>query len=323
MATLASDSKNVGAPTDAEPPMVVAVSGASGLVGSAISHAFGASGNRVLRLVRHPSGEAMDEICWNPNEGIENLAHLENVDALVHLAGENIASGRWTSNKKQRIRQSRVQGTHNLCEQIVEMERPPRVLVCASAIGYYGDRGNEKLTEESKPGTGFLADVCREWEAATQSASNRGVRVINLRIGVVLSRKGGALAHMLTPFQIGFGGRIGSGQQYWSWVHLDDVVGAIRHCIERPDLHGAVNCVSPTAATNLEFTKTLGKVLSRPTILPLPKIGARLVLGQMANDLLLSSSLVVPQRLTETGYRFARPDLESALRAELAEHSVM
>jgi uncharacterized protein (TIGR01777 family) len=322
MVTLASESQNNGAEAETKQSMVVAVTGATGLVGSAVCKAFGAAGDRIMRLGRSPSIGSIDEILWNPEDGISNTARLERTDTIVHLAGESIANGRWTSNKKERIHNSRVRGTHKLCEQIAEMERPPQVLVCASAIGYYGDRGNVELTEQSEPGSGFLADVCREWEAATQPASDRGVRVVNLRIGVVLSRKGGALAQMLTPFRMGVGGRIGSGRQYWSWVHLDDVVGAIRHCIEHPDLRGAVNCVSPTPVTNLEFTKTLGKVLARPTILPMPRIGARLVLGQMANDLLLASTRVVPKRLTETGYQFARPDLVSALREELATSSV-
>jgi uncharacterized protein len=322
MVRLASESQTNGVEKEAKQSMAIAVSGASGLVGSAVCHAFGAAGDRIMRLGRSPSMESTDEILWNPEDGISNTARLERTDAIVHLAGESIANGRWTSNKKDRIRNSRVRGTHKLCEQIAEMERPPQVLVCASAIGYYGDRGNAELTEESEPGSGFLAEVCREWEAAVQPASDRGVRVVNLRIGVVLSRKGGALAQMLTPFRMGVGGRIGSGQQYWSWVHLDDLVGAIRHCIEHSELRGAVNCVSPTPAKNLEFTKTLGKVLARPTILPMPRIAARLVLGQMANDLLLASTCVIPKRLTETGYRFAQPNLESALRAELADNCV-
>lgn len=212
MSTLASESQNNRAEADAKQSMVIAVSGATGLVGTAVCTAFGSSGNRVLRLVRRPSTRSVDEIYWNPEDDIENTAPLQKLNAIVQLAGENIADGRWSTEKKLRVRNSRVQGTRTLCEQIGKMERPPQVLVCASAIGCYGDRDDVKLTEESEPGAGFLADVCREWEAATEPAIDRGVRVVNLRIGVVLSQNGGALAELLTPFRMALGGRVGSGQ---------------------------------------------------------------------------------------------------------------
>jgi uncharacterized protein len=201
-----------------------------------------------------------------------------------------------------------------LSETLAGMETPPKVLVCASAVGYYGDRGDEVLTEASEPGEGFLAEVCQEWEDACQPAREKGIRVVNLRMGVILSPKGGALAKMLLPFKMGVGGKVGSGDQYWSWIALDDVVGAIHHAITTEDLSGPVNATAPNPSTNLEFTKTLGKVLSRPTLFPMPKFAARLALGEMADDLLIASARVQPERLKQTGYQFRFPELEPALR---------
>ena len=295
----------------------VAITGAGGLVGSALSHAAAERGLRVQRLVRRTPESYESEIQWDPQRGLTNPDRLEGVGAVVHLAGENIAGGRWTEQRKQRIRDSRVVGRTTLARSLAGLQQPPRVMVCASAVGIYGDRGDELLDEASPPGSGFLADVCREWEQATEPAAAAGIRVVNLRIGLVLSRRGGALQAMLLPFKLGVGGRVGSGRQYWSWIALDDLVGAILHAIDSSQLGGPVNAVSPNPATNAEFTKTLGRVLGRPTIVPLPAFAAKLVLGQMAQDLLLASTRVVPRRLTESGFTFQFPELEPALRHAL------
>jgi uncharacterized protein (TIGR01777 family) len=301
----------------ASPPgqttMKVLITGATGLVGKALSPLLTTSGHEVSRLVRSQPQEAND-IPWDPAGGVISTAALEGHDAVVHLAGENIAGARWTPAFKQRLRDSRVVGTRLLCETLAKLERKPKVLVCASAIGYYGDRGDAELTETSPAGEGFLADVCREWEAACEPARQAGIRVVNLRIGVVLSPQGGALAKMLLPFQLGGGGIVGNGRQYWSWIALDDLLGAIQHCLVRDDLSGPVNATAPMPVTNHEFTKTLGTVLHRPTFVPMPAFAARLALGEMADSLLLASTRVLPQRLQQTGYHFRCPTLESALR---------
>lgn len=296
--------------------MKILVVGASGLVGTALVPRLISEGHEVLRLTRSTPRDAQD-ISWNPERGELPPARLEGVDAVIHLAGENIAGARWTDAVKARIRSSRVNGTRLLSETLAQLQRPPQSLICASAIGYYGDRGSEPLTEESGPGTGFLADVCREWEAACEPARQAGIRVVNLRIGVVLSPRGGALQKMLTPFKLGGGGVIGSGKQYWSWIALEDVVGALLHCLTHTELVGPVNGTAPNPSTNYEFTKTLGAVLKRPTIFPVPAFAARLALGQMANDLLLASSRVLPKQLQNTGYEFRCPTLMEALRHEL------
>lgn len=233
---------------------------------------------------------------------------------MVHLAGENIAAGRWTAARKARILDSRVKGTRLIAETFAKLERPPKVLISASATGYYGCRGNEVLREESSPGTGFLADVCRKWEAATDAATRKGTRVVHLRTGLVLSGNGGALGKMLLPFKLGIGGRVGSGEQYWSWISLDDLCAAILHSIEAQSLHGPVNMVSPSPATNLEFTKALGRVLSRPTVFPVPAFAARLALGEMADELLLCSARVEPTKLLASRFGFKHKDLEATLR---------
>ncbi len=237
----------------------------------------------------------------------------EGLEAVVHLAGEPIA-GRWTAKKKERIRESRLGGTRQLCEALAKLERPPRVLVSASAIGYYGDRGTEPLNEDSPAGKGFLADVCRGWEAATLPAAEAGIRVVNLRFGIVLSGDGGALARMLWPFRVGVGGTVGSGRQFWSWVAIEDAIGAIQHALNTEWARGPINVVSPNAVTNREFTKTLGRVLRRPTVFPMPGLAARAVFGEMAEALLLNSARVQPIRLEGSGYRFCFPGLEATLR---------
>ena len=232
----------------------------------------------------------------------------------MHLAGENIAVRRWTPAQKARIRDSRVQGTRLLAQSLARLQQPPTVMVCASAIGFYGDRGEELLTEGSAPGSGFLTDTCRAWEAAAQPASEKDIRVVNLRLGVVLSPGGGALAKMLLPFRLGVGGKIGSGRQYMSWIEIDDVVGVIHYALTTDELRGPVNAVAPNPVTNREFTKTLGRVLSRPTIFPMPAFAARLAFGEMADELLLASTRVKPARLQNSGYYFRHPRLEDALR---------
>lgn len=296
----------------------IVVSGASGLVGSALSQAIGDRAWSLRRLVRgSSSSDRGDSISWNPESGLLNFTGFSGADAVVHLAGENIASGRWTPAKKLRIRDSRVIGTHRLCKSLASMPNPPRVLVCASAIGYYGERGDHPLAETEFPGRGFLPEVCTQWERATQPAVDVGIRVVNLRIGVVLSPDGGALKQMLLPFQFGLGGKIGSGRQYWSWISLPDLVRSILFAVEEETLTGPVNAVAPDAVTNVEFTCVLGRVLRRPTLFPLPGFMARLVLGEMADELLLASIRVLPEQLQKHGFEFEHPDLETALRAVL------
>jgi uncharacterized protein (TIGR01777 family) len=247
-------------------------------------------------------------------KGIDDVSGLEGADALVHLAGENIAEGRWTDEKKARIRESRVVGTRVLSEALARLQRPPKSLLCASAIGFYGDRGGEMLTEESAPGVGFLPEVCREWEAAAGPAIERGIRVVFLRFGVILSAEGGALDKMLTPFKMGVGGKIGSGKQFMSWITLDDTIGVIKHALVNETLSGPVNVVAPTPVTNGEFTRTIGRVLSLPTIFFVPAFAARLAFGEMADAALLASERVEPARLKQSGYVFQHPELDGALR---------
>jgi uncharacterized protein (TIGR01777 family) len=303
-------------------PWKVLVTGSTGLIGSALVPFLTAGGHHVVRLVRSPAQAGVDTVTCDPAEGINDPAPLEGLDAVVHLAGEPIAARRWTAGQKARIRDSRVGPTRLLCQALSRLQRPPRVLVAASAIGHYGDRADAWLDETSAPGNGFLAEVCRAWEVATAPASAAGVRVVNLRLGVVLSPGGGALAKMLTPFRLGVGGRVGSGQQYMSWVALDDVLGAIYHALATPRVAGPVNAVAPHPVTNHEFTKTLGGVLRRPTVFPMPAFAARLAFGELADELLLASTRVRPRALLETGYPFLFRDLEPALRHCLGRNPV-
>ena len=298
---------------EGRPTMKILVTGGTGLVGSALCPMLTTGGHEVYRLTRSSPKEAND-IQWNPAAGDLPRAQLEGLDAVVHLAGENIAGSRWNAKVKDRLSSSRVEGTKLLCETLAQLQRPPKALICASAIGYYGDRGSDLLNESSQPGEGFLADLCRDWETAADPARAKGIRVVNLRIGFVLSSKGGGLAAMLLPFKLGVGGVMGSGHQYWSWVALDDVVGAIHHCLMNERMSGPVNVTASSPVTNYEFTKTLGKVLGRPTIFPMPAFAARIALGEMANELLLASARVMPNRLCESGYEFRYPTLEGALR---------
>src|SRR6267142_866244 len=296
--------------------MKILVSGSHGLVGTALERSLKLAGDEVFSLVRR-APHSDSEVEWYPERGSLALARLEGMDAVVHLAGESIASSRWTDEKKQSIRDSRVKGTSVLSEALANLKQPPKTLISASAIGYYGDRGDLILTEDSAPGNDFLADVCREWEKATESAPKKGIRVVNARFGVILSADGGALAKMLTPFRMGIGGRVGSGKQWMSWIALDDVVGALKFALANDTLSGPVNFVAPNPVTNAEFTKTLGKVLSRPTLFPIPAFGLRLVFGEMADALLLSSQRVEPERLKARGYKFQHSQLEGALRHAL------
>jgi uncharacterized protein (TIGR01777 family) len=297
--------------------MRVLVSGASGLIGSAVSGWLRDDGHEVLRLTRSASADSAHEVGWDPVGGTIEKEKLQAVEAAVHLAGESVAGGRWTAAKKQRIRDSRVLGTRLLAKTLAGLQPLPRVMISASAIGYYGDRGDEVLTEDSAPGGGFLAGVCQEWEAATGPAEQRGIRVVRLRFGMVLSARGGALAKMLLPFRLGLGGRVGSGRQYWSWITLEDAAGVIAQVLVADTMRGAVNAVSPQPVTNLEFAKTLGKALGRPAIFPMPAIAARVAFGQMADELLLCSARVRPARLEAGGYRFRHGGLAGALQAVL------
>ncbi|ETW96420.1 MAG: hypothetical protein ETSY1_26665 [Candidatus Entotheonella factor] len=294
--------------------MNVLVSGSTGLVGSAVAKALTAEGHRVTRLVRTEVSPGTMAISWDPGAKRLPAPALEGLDAVVHLAGENIAKGRWNTAKKAAIRDSRVQGTRVLCEALAQLVEPPKVLVSASAIGYYGSRGDRVMREDSRPGTDFLAEVCRDWEAATQPAEARGIRVVHLRIGVVMAREGGALHKMLTPFKLGGGGVMGSGQQYVSWVALEDVTGIILHALANESLSGPVNAVAPHPVTNHELTKTLGRVLKRPTKAWMPAPAVKALFGEMGDALLLSSTRVEPARLEASGYTFHQPELEGALR---------
>ena len=289
------------------------ISAASGLIGSAVSAALSAEGHTVVRLVRR-SPEA-GEVRWDPAAAVLDPAAVEGFEAVIHLSGERIL-GRWTAAKKAAIRASRVDSTALLARALGRCARPPATLIAASAIGYYGDRGDEVLTEESAPGVDWLARMTREWEAAAEPAARRGIRVVHLRAGLVLTPKGGALARMLLPFQLGLGGPVASGRQYWSWIAIDDVVGAVRHLLATPAVGGGgpVNLTTPYPVTSREFARTLGRVLGRPALLPVPAFALRLVFGEAADAALLSGSRVVPAKLQASGYAFVYPHLEAALR---------
>ena len=293
--------------------MNILVSGSSGLVGSALIPELSSDGHSVIRLLRK-TPESSRDVYWDPEGGALDKAHVEGLDAVIHLAGDSIAEGRWNAAKKISIRDSRVKPTRLLAETLAGLSKPPKVFIVASASGYYGDRGDEVLGEQSEPGAMFLSRICREWEEATNPASEAGIRVVNLRFGVILSTKGGGLAKMLLPFKMGVGGRIGSGNQYWSWIAIEDVVGVINHAIRTDALQGPVNVSTPNPVSNKEFTKTLGKILKRPALFPMPTFAARAAFGEMADELLLCSFRMEPAKLIATGYVFLFPDLESALR---------
>ncbi|HMJ66311.1 MAG TPA: TIGR01777 family oxidoreductase [Candidatus Binatia bacterium] len=333
--------------------MNVLVTGASGLVGSALVPHLTRAGHRVIELKRgrvpdasgppsaipqgrvgapsptasssNPPDQSATERrpypSWDLQTGTVDLAPAGQIDAVIHLAGENIAQ-RWTPSVKTRIRDSRVRGTELICRAVADLQPRPRVLLSASAVGYYGNRGEELLTEERKPGTGFLADLCQEWEAASAPAAQAGLRVAHLRLGVVLDPNGGALKKMLPAFRAGVAGRVGSGRQYWSWITLGDTVRAIEFLLNNDTLRGPFNVVAPTPVRNSDFTKTLARVLRRPAILPVPGFALRMLLGQMADEALLASARVLPHRLQQSGFLFAENDLESALRKLLGKNTL-
>lgn len=296
--------------------MKIAIAGASGLVGTALRPELEADNHDVVRLVRN--SPKAGEIEWHPNQDSVDANRLEGCDTIINLAGENVAEGRWTEEKKRKIHDSRVHGTHLLSETIAKLTSKPRVFLCASATGIYGDRGDEILDEQSESGGGFLAGVCREWEKATEPAIRAGVRVVNLRFGPILARAGGMMEKMLTPFKMGLGGKIGSGKQYISWISIEDTVAAMKRALTDDSIRGPLNVVSPKPVTNERFTRALGEVLSRPTVVAMPAFAARLAFGEMADEMLLVSQRVMPKKLQAAGFQFHFSDLEMALRHYVA-----
>ncbi len=287
------------------------MTGASGLIGSALLPSLEQSGAQVVQLTRRPANSPA-QISWNPRVLLSPKT-VSGFDAVIHLAGETVV-GRWTPEKKRAIRESRVLGTGNLANALARCSSKPRVFLCASAVGFYGNRGDEVLTEDSPAGSGFAAELGDEWEAVSRIAADAGIRTVNLRIGVVLTPHGGALGKMLTPFKLGLGGRIGSGRQWWSWIHIDDIVGAVQYALRTESLSGPVNLVAPNPVTNREFTRVLAAVLHRPALAPLPAFLARIALGEMATELMCSSQRVIPRKLQESGYSFRFNDLRAAFK---------
>jgi uncharacterized protein (TIGR01777 family) len=298
-------------------PQRIAITGASGLIGRSLAAFLTAGGHRVDALVRRAPRPGSTEIRWDPAAGVLDGGALEGVDVVIHLGAESIAGKRWTPAQKDALLRDRARSTDLLSRTLAGLKHPPRAFLSASAVGYYGDRGDETLTEASASGVGELPEICRAWEAATEPARQAGIRVANLRFGVVLAAGGGALAKLLPPFRLGAGGPFGSGRQWMSWIALDDVVGAVHHLLFS-ELEGPANLVSPQPVTNLELARTLGRVLKRPALLPAPTPALRLMLGrEMADELLLGGARVLPCRLESDGFPFLHPDLEGALRSEL------
>lgn len=297
--------------------MRILISGTSGLIGSALVPYLQGKGHSVKRLVRTRNSLSDQDVFWDPESEIIDLSIVDGMDAVINLSGENVATGRWTEKKKDTIRSSRIMPTRTLANAIAKVEKPPAVFINASAMGYYGDRQDQEVAEDAPSGSNFLAGLCREWEASTLPAKQRGVRVVCLRTSMVLSDKGGALAKILPLFKLGMGGVIGSGKQYMSWITLDDQIRSIEHILLNKELKGPVNLATPNPVTNEEFIKILAKVLNRPTLISVPAGVLRFTLGEMADELLLSSLRLKPQRLLETGFVFDHPELEEALRSLL------
>ncbi len=296
-------------------PMKILISGANGLIGSILKPFLRTGGHTVYQLERQSSSDPQS-IFWQPRSGEIELEKLEGLDAVIHLAGESVM-GRWTPEKKERILKSRVEGTRLLVDSLAQLKQPPKVLICSSAVGYYGDRGAERLSETAPAGEGFLAEVCQAWEAEAARAADYGIRTIMARTGIVLSGQGGALATMLPPFQLGLGGKLGSGQQYMSWISIDDMIRAFYHCLYTESLSGPVNFVAPSPLQNSRFTESLARVLHRPAWFQVPKFALDLVMGKSADEMLLASTRVEPAQLVSSGFIFQYPDLDSALRHEL------
>lgn len=296
--------------------MRILVTGSTGLLGTAVVERLRKAGHEVSRLVRSESSRP-DAYRWSPAQRELDSAALEGRDAVLHLAGESIAGGRWTQAKKRRIRESRALGTSLVAERLAEMDNGPRVLVSVSGISYYGDRGDDWVREDDPPGDLFLSRVCVDWEQAAEPARRKGVRVVHPRIGVVLSPEGGALEQMLPPFKLGLGGPIGGGRQWMSWISLEDVVALLVYCLENDEVHGPVNAVAPEPSRNADFVETLGKVIGRPTVIPVPGFGIQALFGQMGRELLLASTRASAERVLGLGFAFRHPELEGALRAEL------
>jgi uncharacterized protein (TIGR01777 family) len=289
------------------------MTGSSGLVGAALSARLRGEGHIVAPLVRLPRVAGPGEVAWNPDTGEMDLAAAAGADAVVNLAGASIGEGRWSENRKQVLRSSRIDSTRRLVDALARLDPRPKTLVSASAVGYYGDRGEERLTEESAPGDDFLARLVRDWEAEARRAESLGMRVVILRFGVILSAKGGALVQMLGPFRMGVGGRLGSGRQWMSWIALDDIVGILRDALANSDWTGVYNAVAPEPVTNAQFTRALGRAVHRPTLFLVPRFALRILLGEMADGMVLASQRVEPARLVSAGYSYSYPGLEPAL----------
>lgn len=305
-----------------QPRLHVAISGASGFIGRNLRAFLTSGGHRVTALVRREPRNGGQEAHWDPHAKIIDPFDLEGTDAVVHLSGRSVSAWRWTASVKREICDSRVNTTRFLAETLARLDRPPRLLIAASAVGIYGDRGNETVHEDSPSGDGFLAELCRRWEAATEPARAAGIRVVNLRIGLVITAAGGVLPRLLLPFRLGLGGVLGSGRQYMSWIALDDLLGSILHLLYAHEVDGPINAVSPQPLTNREFTRTLGAVLQRPTILPVPAFALRTIFGEMGQALFLDGARAEPRRLQAgSRFRFLYPKLESALRHELGRHA--
>ena len=301
--------------------MNILITGASGLVGSALSEHLRLLGHHVIGLSRRKNAQGDSGDYWDPDSGIVDVSSQDSIDAVIHLAGENVASGRWTESKKERIKNSRINGTQTISRYVAQLVNKPKVMISASGVGYYGHGDDILLTEESPMGSQFLSEVCQHWELATEPASDAGVRVVHARLGMVLSARGGAMAKMLPAFRWGVGGVVGSGRQFMSWISLDDLVGIFDWMLKDDTLSGPVNVVSPHAVTNTQFTKALGKVLSRMTVFPMPTFLVKLLFGEMGEELLLTSCRAVPEKMREAGYPFKHPELEQALTYLISEEN--